>query len=71
MTVQFFKSFYYCLQVCLIINTEFNLWKLINSADYKANRIAIGDQKSKINCNNLFVLSKRASPKQWSKYDSH
>jgi hypothetical protein len=71
MTVQFFRSFHYCLQVWLTMNAKFNLWKLINSADYKANRIAIGDHKSKITCNNLSVLSKRASPKQWSKYDSH
>ncbi len=67
-TLQIFSSLYYCSSVWMTSNTLQPLWKLINSAHYKVIRILAGDFKGKINREKLDQWSKRASPKQGSKY---
>ncbi len=68
LTAQFFSIFFYNAPVWLQSTTNTNLWKWINSAHYKAIRIAVRDYKAKINREKLDALSRRANPKQWSKY---
>ncbi len=68
LTSQFFSSFFYNAPVWLQSTTNKNLWKWINSAHYKAIRVAVRDYKARVNREKLDQLSKRAPPKQWAKY---
>ncbi len=68
LTTQFFSKMLYASQVWLTSSTSRRLWKRIESLHYKAVRVAVRDHKRRINREKLDEKSKRASPKQWSKY---
>jgi hypothetical protein len=68
LTAQFFSKLFYCSQTWLTSTTKRKLWNSINSLNYRAVRILVGDFKGIINREKLDHLSSRASPKQWSKY---
>jgi len=67
-TSQFFGTLYYAAPVWLNEGLVEAQWKRLNSIHYRAIRATICDFKKKVPRSVLDIISKRATPKQWSRY---
>jgi len=67
-TSQYYSILYYCAPVWLNDVLKSNLKRRINSAHFKALRIALNDYKNRIPRKDLTTKCGRATPNQWYKY---
>jgi len=67
-TSQYYGTCYYAGPVWLNDNLTYLSWKKLSSQHYRAIRAAVKDHKRRLPKALLDVISKRAPPKQWSKY---
>jgi len=67
-TSQYFGIVYYAAPVWLTPQLSAVSWQRLNSSHYRALRAVVGDYKRKLPRAVLNIITKRATPRQWSNY---